>query len=100
LYVGCAAWFLSLFKSVSAAENTLQVSSWFKHCEIPFDEIDGIDESIFLLSVIVHLKSPCRFGRTFWFMPKSPFLMFFRAHPVATQLQDMVRQHANPMGAI
>jgi hypothetical protein len=97
--VAYGSWYSFRQKFVSADQKALRVSGLFSRCEMPLSNVDRVDESMLMCVVIVRLKSPSVFGRTIWFTPTWPGLLFFGPHPVTQELRELVR-HASAVDAV
>jgi hypothetical protein len=80
-------------KQVSIDDQNLRVSNYLHEITIPLSEISQVHQTRFfnVRPVIVHMRSPTRFGHTIKFVPQTAFHWWWNEHPIVTELKDAVR---------
>lgn len=91
------AWLCFPLKQVEITPDRLRVSNLFRTIEIPFTQIAGVTENVFINThpVWIQLKEPTSFGTKILFMPTFRFA-FFSSHPIVKELRNLTERGDNP----
>ena len=85
-------WSCIRLKKVSVSGDFLYISNYFKEIQIPLSNIEKITENIWINihPVTIHLRHSSEFGKKIVFMPTLRFFAFFSAHPIVSELENLV----------
>ena len=80
-------------KTVVSGQDGIIVSNFIHKVEIPYAQIDSIDENKWLNTRVttIWLNADSAFGQEIQFQPYAQFLLFWRDHPAVVALRERVR---------
>lgn len=86
-------WFAARLKQVRIDEHNLYVAGFFKEISIPITAIESVGGFYNGSPVTLRLKEKSEFGRTIWFVAKWSPVLPWEAHPIFSELGQLIRKN-------